>query len=55
VNTLARAGYPGRVRIDAGAALSAMMVRETPEEMALKAGSPFLIIIRKNAIRIIGQ
>jgi hypothetical protein len=52
--------HPGRipgsgVRIDAGAVLSPMMVGDTPEEMALKAGSPPLITIRKNAIRMTGQ
>jgi molybdate/tungstate transport system ATP-binding protein len=55
VTGLTQAGYLTRVRIDAGATLSAVMVRETAEEMGLKVGSPVLITIRKNAIRMIGQ
>ena len=55
VTALTQAGYLTRVRIDAGATLSVVMVRETAEEMGLKVGSPVLITIRKNAIRMIGQ
>jgi molybdate/tungstate transport system ATP-binding protein len=55
VTSLTQAGYLTRVRIDAGATLSVVMVRETAEEMGLKVGSPVLISIRKNAIRMIGQ
>lgn len=55
VTALTQAGYLTRVRIDAGATLSAVMVRETADEMALKVGSRIPISIRKNAIRLIGQ
>ena len=55
VTALTQAGYLTRVRLDAGAVLSAVMVRETADEMALKVGSPVRISIRKNAIRMIGK
>jgi len=55
VTSLTQAGYLTRVRIDAGAVLSAVMIREMAEEMALKAGSLVSVSIRKKAIRIIGQ
>ena len=55
VTTFTQAGYLTRVRIDAGVLLSVVMVRETAEEMGLKVGSPVLITIRKNAIRMIGR
>jgi molybdate/tungstate transport system ATP-binding protein len=55
VTALTQAGYLTRVRIDAGIVLSMVMVRETAEEMGLKVGSPVLITIRKNSIRMIGQ
>jgi molybdate/tungstate transport system ATP-binding protein len=55
VTSLTQAGYLTRIRIDAGATLSAVMIREMAEEMALRAGSPVRVCIRKNNIRIIGH
>jgi hypothetical protein len=55
VTALTLAGYLTRVRIDSGFTLVMERVRETAVEIALKAGSPVLITIRKNAIRKIRQ
>jgi len=55
VTAITRSGYLTRVRIEAGITLSAVMVREAADTMALKAGSPVLFTIRKTAIRMIGQ
>ncbi len=55
VNAITQSGYLTRVVIDAGATLSAVIVREMADEMALRVGSPVLLTIRKNAIRMIGK
>lgn len=55
VMSLSQAGYLTRVRIDAGVILSAVMIREMAEGMALKSGSPVIACIRKKAIRMISS
>lgn len=55
ITAITQAGYLTRVRIDAGAKLSAVMVREKADDMTLRVGSRVLLTIRKNAIRIIGN
>ena len=55
VTSLTQAGYLTRAKIDAGITLTAVMIRETAEEMALKPGCRVTVSIRKKAIRVIDQ